>query len=183
MPIILDVETSGLDPKANSILSLGCIDHATGDEFYMECCPWVGAVVEQKALDVNGFTEKSWADKNTEAVLIKTFAKWLAGREDLTPVGQNVSFDVGFVHEACSRARIYIDIGRRTIDLHALCWFVLTRRGNPVPTKRRRSALDLDLQLELFEVKKRNDKTHSALEDVRLEHDLFKTLLTKRKKK
>lgn len=147
--ISLDVESSGLDPRAASIVSLGAVD--TDDptnQFYDECRVWDGADINDDALAVNGFTraELCTADggRKTEAELITAFVAWATDRpRNRTLLAQNVPFDLGFVQAACARAGIQSPFAHRALDLHTLCWLHMTLNGTEPPTAKHRTAINL----------------------------------------
>ena len=57
--IVVDVETTGLYPNKNSIVSIGAVDFLNPvNTFYQECRIWRGAKISDQALEVNGFTKK-----------------------------------------------------------------------------------------------------------------------------
>jgi DNA polymerase III epsilon subunit-like protein len=159
--ISVDVETSGTDPKVNSILSIGAVDMANPDNrFYGECRVWPMAVVEQEALNVNGFTMESCFDesKKTEGELIVEFVKWVQGTEN-NPLmcGQNVSFDRDFVKAACVRAGINSPFNYRVVDVHSIAWYYITIGGSLPPKN-----LSLNKCLEMVGAG-REPEPHNAL--------------------
>ncbi len=137
--ISLDVESSGLDPRTCSILSIGAIDtDEPTNQFYDECRAWDGAEVNDAALEVNGFSREEIGEgggKKTEAELIRDFVAWATDRpQNRTLLAQNVPFDLGFVQQACKRAGMESPFAHRALDLHSLCWLHMTLSG-----RRRRS--------------------------------------------
>jgi len=57
--IMVDVETTGVDAKKNSIISIGAVDFSNPqNQFYKECRIWEGAEITQQALYINGFTKE-----------------------------------------------------------------------------------------------------------------------------
>lgn len=150
--ISLDVESSGLDPRTCSIVSIGAVD--TDDptnQFYDECRVWDGAEINDEALVVNGFSREELVagEKKTEAELIKDFVAWATDRpENRTLLAQNVTFDRDFVAAACKRAGIEFPFAYRTLDTHPLCWLHMTNRGLTPPVKNHRTAINLDFILE-----------------------------------
>ncbi len=149
--IVLDVESSGLDPARNSILSIGALDFdEPGNQFYGECRVWDGAHIDDDALRVNGFTraEITDASRTSEAELVKAFIAWATDRpRNRTLAGQNVSFDRDFVAAAAMRAGVESPFAHRTIDTHTLVWAHMVRSGAPIPEKNRRDAISLDFAL------------------------------------
>lgn len=151
--ISLDVESSGLDPRTCSILSLGAID--TDDptnQFYDECRAWDGAEINDEALEVNGFSREEIGEgsaKKTEAELIRDFVAWATDRPgNRTLLAQNVPFDLGFVQQACKRAGIESPFAHRALDLHTLCWMHMTLAGKEPPVNKHRTAINLTYVLE-----------------------------------
>lgn len=143
--IVLDVESSGLDPHHNSILSLGALDlDDPTNQFYDECRVWEGAKIDADALAINGFSEAEATDteKKTEAELIRAFVAWATDRpKNHTLAAQNVSFDYEFVRAACARAHIDFPFAKRTVDVHSVVWAHMSMRGIEPPLVKHHSAL------------------------------------------
>ncbi len=164
--IVIDVESTGLDPKTGSIVSLGALDLAEPtNQFYDECRVWDGAHIDDEALAVNGFTREEVTDvsRKSEAELMAAFVAWATDRpQDHTLAAQNVSFDLEFVQAACARANIDCPFGKRTIDTHTLVWLHMQERGVTPPMKNKHSAISLDVALEYCGLPK-EPKPHNAL--------------------
>ena len=99
---VVDAETTGLDAKRCSLIDLGCVDLATGDEFFGECRVFDGALIEPEALKVNGATEERLHNPllQSEAELIKAFSAWVKARSTKSRgllAGQNPALDRDFV--------------------------------------------------------------------------------------
>lgn len=151
--ISLDVESSGLDPRTCSIVSLGAIDtEDPTNQFYDECYVWDGADINDEALNVNGFNREELgaeSGKKSEAELIRDFVAWATDRPaNRTLLAQNVPFDLGFVQAACKRAGIESPFAHRALDLHTLCWLHMTMQGMQPPTNKHRTAINLTVVLE-----------------------------------
>ncbi|KAA8922638.1 exonuclease domain-containing protein [Thermoplasma sp.] len=121
--IFIDVETTGLDPIKCSMISIGAVVYERPSiRFYMEARPDPGAVVEDGALAVNGFTrEYIYSLGNAMYDMIQAFSEWYAeNSSDYTIAGYNVDFDISFIGQECitnSMRMIRID---RKIDLKVL---------------------------------------------------------------
>lgn len=143
--IILDVETSGIDPNIHSILSIGALDSDEPEnQFYDECRMWDGAKISEEATRINGvgLAEATDTSKKTEAELIRAFVAWATDRpQNRTLVAQNVSFDYEFVRSACHRAHIEFPFAKRTIDIHTLAWTHMRTRGIEPPIENHHSTL------------------------------------------
>lgn len=147
--LAIDVETSGVSPERNSILSIGALDTADpSHRFYGECRLWDGAEASAESLAVNGFTMEAANDpaKLSEAALIREFLEWSQHLGNRTLAGQNPSFDRDFLQAAARRAGLSWDLAHRTIDTHTLAYMHIVKRGmeEPVDPHYRRSRLDLD---------------------------------------
>jgi DNA polymerase III epsilon subunit-like protein len=165
--IVIDVESTGLDTKNGSILSLGALDlDEPTNQFYDECRIWEGAHVTDEALAINGFTREEIQDpaKKTEAELIAAFVAWATGRpKNRILAAQNVSFDLEYVQAACTRAGIDCPFGKRTIDTHTLVWMHMTERGIAPPLNANgNSDISLDAALKYCGIPE-EPKPHNAL--------------------
>lgn len=165
--IVLDVETTSLDTRRGSILSLGALDlDEPTNQFYDECRIWDGAHVADEALAINGFTKEEITSpaRKSEADLIAAFVAWATDRpKERILAAQNVSFDLEYVQEACSRAGIDCPFGKRTIDTHTLVWLHMTERGMTPPLNEAgNSAISLDAALRYCGIPE-EPKPHNAL--------------------
>lgn len=149
--IVLDVEASGLNPKADSIVSIGALDSENqANRFYGECRVWDGAHMHEEAFAINGFTKESLEDakKKTEAGLVRAFVTWaLEIQGDRTLAAQNVFFDFSFVEAACDRVGIHFPFAKRTLDVHSLVWMHMTVNAVTPPLLNNHSAISLDSAL------------------------------------
>jgi DNA polymerase III epsilon subunit-like protein len=134
--IVVDVETTGLDKKIHSIISIGAVDFDDPmNQFHIECRPFNGAQVSQGAMDKNGCNKARLADPNLptlkEAFL--KFVEWLEPTTDKDLAGSNVGFDIGFLEETANRYRIAWGQGHHPIDLNGWYRKSLLERGLPKP--------------------------------------------------
>jgi len=61
--IVVDLETTGLDPGENSIVSIGAIDFVNPSRtFYKECRIPAGTKVSKESLKITGLTLKGLKD-------------------------------------------------------------------------------------------------------------------------
>lgn len=147
--LVVDVESSGMSPERDSILSIGALDIENPEKrFYGECRVWDGAHINDEALAVNGFTHEQANDptKKSEGGLIQEFLDWTEHLSDRTITGQNPSFDRDFLRAAATRAHLAWNLAHRTIDTHTLCYMHIIKSGEipPLDPEHRRSTLDLD---------------------------------------
>lgn len=101
--IVLDTETTGLDPKqGHRIIEIGCVEminrRLTGNTFHVYINPQ--RLVEQEAIDVHGITNEYLADKPVFSVVAKEFIDFISGAQ---LVIHNAPFDIGFMDHEFNR--------------------------------------------------------------------------------
>lgn len=123
--IITDIETTGLNVKKCSILSIGAVHYATQSTFYGECQRRCGSLVEKAALAINGFTTKDINDpaKKSEDELYLGFESWCSqyASPDIILGGHNIGrFDMIFLEKVASYLNRPAFFSYRSLDLHSL---------------------------------------------------------------
>lgn len=177
--IIVDIESSGVDPQKNSLLSIGALDFDNPtNQFYEECKIFSGAHVEKQALEVNGFTKAQITDpkKKTDREVVEDFLAWSATCKEHTLAGQNPSFDRDFIQQTCYRYHLNWPFAHRVIDLHSICYFQLLQKGIEPPTANSRTDLNLDKILTYVGLPARQG-SHNALDDTKLEAEALSRLI------
>lgn len=128
--IVVDVETTGINPWKNAMVSIGAVNYKRPlQQFYRECRIFDGAEVDHAALAVNGFCEEEIRDPLRASLeeTISEFAGWLQeqkqGVEQRVDIlgGMNVGFDRFFLMTASERTGVILPISMRTYDLHTVC--------------------------------------------------------------
>jgi DNA polymerase III epsilon subunit-like protein len=180
--IILDVETTGVSPNNNSILSIGAVDFSHPEfQFMQECRMWSGASVEEEALKVNGFSHESIADvsKKEEGEIVKLFLDWVSLRDDVVTGGQNVFFDVSFIEAAAKRTGVISNLSRRIVDLHSITYAHMLSSGEEPPLKNGKTALDADTIMKYVGIPS-EPRPHIALNGAIWEAEAFSRLIYKK---
>jgi DNA polymerase III epsilon subunit-like protein len=176
--IVLDIETTGTDPKKHCMLSLGAVDYDSGEEFYGECSVYNNSLIDPIAMQINGFKlEDVRSGKQFAYELYESFLAWSFGTEDNMLAGHNIGhLDLLFLEAEHERRYLakYKDIpaiefakfpfGYRTLDLHSLAFAKL---GKSLSHEGICDALGMP----------REPKPHNALAGARSERDAFKLLL------
>lgn len=95
--IILDTETTGIDPRAgHRIIEIGCIEMVgrklTGNHFHEYVNPQ--REVEEEAIGVHGITNEFLTDKPLFHQVADSFLEFIRGAELII---HNAPFDVGFI--------------------------------------------------------------------------------------
>ncbi len=177
--IVVDVETTGLNSKKNSIVSIGAVDFSNPiNQFYEECRIWRGSKINPKALEINGFSEEEIRSPNRKTLekTIKEFVEWIEHIKDITLAGENPSFDRDFLYDSAQRYGVNLHIGHRTIDLHSKCYIHLLKRGLTPPNKNKRSDLNADKIFEYVGLPI-EPKPHKAIVGAKMEAEAFSRLI------
>lgn len=177
--IIVDVESSGVEPTKHSVLSIGAIDFSNPDnQFYGECRIWNGAHVMDEALAINGFSREEITDKNkqTEESLVKSFLDWVLPLDEHTIAGQNPSFDRDAIHKAAERYHLNWPLAYRTIDLHTACYFHMVKKGIIPPVANKRSDLNSDKIMKYVGIPA-EPRPHNALNGAKVATEALSRLL------
>lgn len=95
--IVLDTETTGIDPKAgHRIIEIGCVElinrRLTGNNFHVYINPQRD--IEDEAIDVHGITNEFLRDKPLYHQIAQEFFDYIKGAELII---HNAPFDVGFM--------------------------------------------------------------------------------------
>lgn len=176
--IVVDVETTGTDPRYHSLVSIGAIDFDNpSDSFFRECRIFDGARVEDAALAVNGMTQGQITDasKQSEGEIVTDFIEWIKDKKDHTVAGQNPSFDVGFILAGAERNGLNISLAHRTIDLHSIVHFHMSKRGIVPPLKNNRTDLNSDKIMQYVGIEP-EPKPHIAINGAKWEAEAFSRL-------
>lgn len=124
--IVIDIETTGLEPSKHCMVSLGAVHFETGREFYAECRIYADSSVSDFALQINGFTRGEITDpaKPYAHEILNQFISWASVRGDYLLGGQNLaSFDVQFLQWLCrEKLMLKWPFGHRYVDLHSVAY-------------------------------------------------------------
>ena len=121
LPVVVDVETAGFDPKSNALLEVAAVAVAMDPDgrirpqepihYHIE--PFPGAQLDQRALDFTGIDpyhpfRLARAEDDALAEFFDRIKQWVkaAGCTRAILVGHNPFFDLGFVKAAAERCRL-----------------------------------------------------------------------------
>ena len=177
-PIILDLETSGLDKVKCGIWQIGAIDLNNNDEFFQEGRIDDKDFVEKDALKVIGKTEEDLRDKNkkTQKQLLKEFFQWLETRKIKNFLCQNPQFDVTFLEIKANEYGLKIPFRYKCFDSHTIAQMVYYKINGEFWFEDGRSKMNLGKILEFVGMKD-NRQAHNALEDCKLTAECFSRLI------
>ena len=184
--IVVDVETSGVNAKKHSIVSLGAIDFFNpSNTFYEECRIWDGAHIMNEAhgdmkpvQEINGLSPEQMMDpqKQTVGELIQHFKEWTTTCKDVVFAGHNPSFDVEFITDSIDRFNIEWSLPRRTIDQHSICYAHMLAHGVEPPQRNGKSFLNSDIVMEYVGIPT-EPKPHIALNGALWEAEALSRLI------
>lgn len=109
---VLDTETTGLDRDIHEIIQIATISYVVSGEgdrfvtkkFEKKINPQQLHTASEKALEINGFSLEEWnGSPNADEVMLEV--KEIIEGSDIL-VGQNLIFDLNFIHEICHRNEI-----------------------------------------------------------------------------
>ena len=164
--IILDTETTGLDPKAgHRIVEIGCIELVnhmpTGNHFHRYLNPERDMPAEAAA--VHGLTEAFLKDKPVFAEVVSDLVEFL-GEAQL--VIHNAAFDMAFLNAELTRLGFPAIAAGRAVDT-----VTMARRKFPG------TAVSLDALCQRFNVDNSKRTLHGALLDAELLSEVYLELI------
>jgi DNA polymerase-3 subunit epsilon len=168
--IVLDTETTGLDPrKGDRLIELGCIELVnripTGREFHTYLHP-EDREVHADAEAVHGISSAFLADKPVFSDIVEDFLRFIDGA---ALVIHNAGFDIGFINMELER------IGRRPITMdRVIDTLALARRKHPAGPN------SLDALCKRYGIDNSKRTKHGALTDSALLADVYVELLGER---
>ncbi len=177
--IVLDIETTGTDPRRHSIVEVGAIDFdCPGNQFNERCQIWTGAEIDFKALKINGLTPDEIQDKSTltQNELISKFMSWIDRIEDKTIAGQNVDFDISFINESSARCGLNFRLGKRKVDQHSIVYAHFLKRNVKPQLKDGFSDLNSDFIMNYAGLPP-EPKPHRAINGARFEAEALSRLI------
>lgn len=166
--VVIDVETGGLNPRTDALLSVGLVSMMTGKELYIEIKPFENARINASALAINGFTlEDCKSPKRIHELRATKIICEFFETEPRVLAGQNISFDFSFLENLFERTCNQWIFGHRTFDLHTLAYGEFLRRGEQPPVRNMRSDLDL-VKIADYCMVQQEPTPHNALEGARV---------------
>ena len=167
--IILDTETTGLDPKkGDRLIEIGCIEifnrRPTGREYHTFINPARDVPAEAQA--VHGITTESLIDKPLFAKVAKEFLEFI-GEDQL--VIHNATFDIGFLNFELGLIGLGAIAMDRVVDTLALA-----RRRHPAGPN------NLDALCKRYGIDLSKRTKHGAVIDCQLLAEVYVELLGER---
>ena len=159
--IIVDIETTGLDPYADKIIEIGALK-IEGENITAEFSELInpGIPLPEIIKEITGIQDDMLKDKPPIEEVLPRFVEFCGER---TLVGHNIiDFDYKFLYNAAKRANIKFDYS--LIDT-----LVIARRKLPKHIKKGLAQLCVYYDIH-------NDSAHRALGDARATFEIYKRL-------
>ncbi len=185
MPIILDIETSGIDKVGCGIWQIGAIDLNNTKEFFLQ----EGRIDDEDeiinlpapakpVLEIIGKTEEELRDKNKQSQkqLLEKFFKWVNRRLMKNFLCQNPQFDVAFLEIKAMKYGLNMTFHYRSFDLHNIAQTRFCDLNKKFLIKEDHSDMSLTNILKFCGMED-NRKAHNALEDCKLTGECFSRLM------
>jgi len=127
----LDTETTGLDPEVHELLEVACVLDNPRTSFPMaffekKVKPERIEDANQKALEMNGYTEAEWANATPVGEMLKELACFAS---IAVVIGHNVRFDMSFINAAFKRKNIQGRFDYHLVDTVTLAYEHLVPLG------------------------------------------------------
>ncbi|WP_298754863.1 3'-5' exonuclease [uncultured Psychroserpens sp.] len=177
--VVLDVETTGLNPIKHSIVEIGALDfNNPSNEFYQKCKVFEGAEVDPMALKVNGYDNSQLLDSNRIGLkeMVLKFIEWIDKINDRTIAGHNVDFDINFLNQTLIRYNIKYNFGWRKVDQHTLVYTNHLKNGKSPPIKNGFSNLDGDNIMRYVGLPE-EPKPHTGINGAKFEAEAMSRLI------
>lgn len=163
--IVLDTETTGLDPaQGHRIIEIGALEvigrKLTGRTFHVYINPQ--RVVEQEAIEVHGITNEFLQDKPIFEQIVDEFVEFIRGAE---LVIHNAAFDIGFIDHELQLTRK--NFGRVTDFCTVLDTLMLARELRPGQRN------NLDALCRAYGIDNSGRTFHGALLDAELLAEVY----------
>jgi len=182
LPIVLDIETSGIDKIRCGIWQIGAVDLVTGEEFLEEARldddDEIINLAKKPVLEVIGKTEEELRDKNKQSQkeLLESFFKWVESRKMKNFLCQNPQFDVAFLDVKARKYGLKIPFHYRCFDLHNIAQTRYHDLNGKFLVNENHSDMSLTNILKFCGMED-NRKAHNALEDAKLTAECFSRLI------
>lgn len=163
--IILDTETTGLDPKdGHRIIEIGCVEmlnrRLTGNNFHFYLQP--DREIDAEAIEVHGITNDFLADKPRFENIVEDLLAYLTGAELII---HNAPFDIGFLNYELQ----LVDSSYKPMTAYCSVIDTLVMARQMFPGQR----ASLDALCRRYEINNAHRTLHGALLDAEILADVY----------
>ncbi len=177
--IILDIETSGLDPQENGIWQIGAIELENPKNQFLEEAKIDNKDLTQPgALEITNKTEEQLRDSNTQSQtqLLINFFEWVNKINIKMSICQNPAFDLSFIKIKAKKYNLTYPFHHRSLDLHSVAQTIQFKTKQKFKILDNKSDMGLSNILEFVGMSD-NRNAHNALEDAKLTAECFSRLI------
>lgn len=157
--LLIDVETTGLDPQGDSIIEIAaCIltPETFKEEGFFVSRIRAETPITPGAAKVHGLTAQALLHEPPLTEVMRRFA--LFAPYGATLCGHNIAFDAGFLRAAYAKAGTSYDFDYHLLDIWSIATFVLSNKGVTLDT------YSLNSLCAVFGVER--GPHHNALQDI-----------------
>jgi len=163
--IVLDTETTGLDPKqGHKIIEIGCVEminrRLTGNNYHQYLQP--DREIDEGAQAVHGISNEFLADKPRFSDIVKDFIEYVDGAELII---HNAPFDVGFLDQELKQ--VGAEFGNVSTYCSVVDTLVMARKLRPGKKN------NLDVLCKEYQVNNAHRELHGALLDSELLAEVY----------
>ena len=162
--IVLDTETTGLEPDQHRIIEIGCVEiinrRLTGKRYHQYINP--EREIDEGAFQVHGISTEFLSDKPLFAEIAKEFLDFV---KDAELVIHNAPFDVGFLN--AEFAKLGNEWGKVSDHCAVLDTLMLARKMRPGQKN------NLDALCRFYEVDNTHRDLHGALLDAEILAEVY----------
>lgn len=163
--IILDTETTGLDPReGHRIIEIGCVEmlnrQLTGNNFHQYLQP--DREIDAGAIEVHGITNEFLADKPRFEEIVEDLLAYLTGAELII---HNAPFDIGFLNHELQ----LVDPAYQPMTGYCSVTDTLVMARQLFPGQR----ASLDALCKRYEINNAHRTLHGALLDAEILADVY----------
>lgn len=126
--VILDTETTGLEPTIHEIIEVACLqvtpEFDVVTTYESKIRPENLESADPRALEINGFTPEEWEGAPSLVTVMTTLAELTGG---CILVGHNIKFDIAFLEESMRRVGVTPNWHWTAFDSKTVAWTILRK--------------------------------------------------------
>ncbi|MFA4975542.1 MAG: 3'-5' exonuclease [Candidatus Paceibacterota bacterium] len=165
----IDIETTGLDVIKHEIIEIGCVITTSKlkviEKFELKIKPKKIKNAEPISLKITHYNKVDWKSAFTIEEAMKILSE---KAKDCIMVGQNVSFDSGFLGYSFAKLKIKNNMHYHKLDTISIAWAKLNKKKNITHFSLREMCKHFGVE---------NKNPHSALSDAYATYELYKKLM------
>lgn len=166
----IDIETTGLDVIKHEIIEIGCVIVTPKlkviEKFELKIKPRKIKNAVPISLKITHYNKKDWKNAYSREEAMRILSE---KAKDCIMVGQNVSFDSGFLGYSFAKLKIKNNMHYHKLDTISIAWAKLNKKNNI-------THFSLREMCKYFGIENKNP--HSALSDAYATYELYKKLMS-----